>query len=61
MRLTILGSGGCMAIPKPLCGCRVCREARVKGVPYSRGGPSAFLHDVNLLIDTPAEIGDRSR
>ena len=59
MRLTILGSGGCMAIPKPLCGCRVCREARVKGVPYSRGGPSAFLHDVNLLIDTPAEIGEQ--
>lgn len=57
MRLTILGSGGCMAIPKPLCGCRVCREARNKGIPYARGGPSAFLHDVSLLIDTPAEIG----
>ena len=45
-----------MVIPKPLCQCRICREARKKGVPYSRGGPSAFLHDINLLIDTPAEI-----
>jgi phosphoribosyl 1,2-cyclic phosphate phosphodiesterase len=56
MRWTILGSGGCMVIPKPLCQCQVCREARKKGVPYSRTGSSAFLHDINLLIDTPAEI-----
>ncbi|MFH1647100.1 MAG: MBL fold metallo-hydrolase [Chloroflexota bacterium] len=56
MRWTILGSGGCMVIPKPLCRCRVCREARKKGVPYARTGPSAFLHDIHLLIDTPAEI-----
>jgi len=45
-----------MVIPKPLCQCRVCQEARGKGVPYARAGPSAFLHDINLLIDTPAEI-----
>jgi phosphoribosyl 1,2-cyclic phosphate phosphodiesterase len=57
MELTILGSGGCMTIPKPLCRCRVCEEARTKGVPYARTGPSVFLHDENLLIDTPAEIG----
>lgn len=53
-----------MAIPKPLCRCPVCEEARQKGVPYARTGPSAFLHDENLLIDTPAEIGyqlNRSR
>jgi phosphoribosyl 1,2-cyclic phosphate phosphodiesterase len=56
MRWTILGSGGCAVIPKPLCRCRVCLEARRKGPPYARAGPSAFLHDVNLLIDTPAEI-----
>lgn len=55
MRLTILGSGGCMVIPKPLCQCKICREARKNGVPYSRTGPAAFLHDINLLIDTPAE------
>lgn len=45
-----------MVIPKPLCRCRVCEEARVKGPPYERTGPSAFLHDQHLLIDTPAEI-----
>ena len=56
MDLTILGSGGCMVIPKPLCWCRVCEEARERGVPYERTGPSAFLHDENLLFDTPAEI-----
>jgi phosphoribosyl 1,2-cyclic phosphate phosphodiesterase len=56
MKLTILGSGGCMVIPRPLCKCPVCEEARSKGTPYERTGPSAFIHDENLLIDTPAEI-----
>ncbi|MCB2189898.1 MAG: hypothetical protein KQJ78_26100 [Deltaproteobacteria bacterium] len=56
MHLTILGSGGCTVIPKPLCRCRVCEEARSKGRPYERTGPSAFLHDEHLLMDTPAEI-----
>jgi len=53
-----------MVIPKPLCKCRICDEARKKGIPYERTGPSAFLHDENLLIDTPAEIAfqlNRSR
>jgi phosphoribosyl 1,2-cyclic phosphate phosphodiesterase len=31
-------------------------EARNKGVPYSRGGPSSFVHGPNVLIDTPEEI-----
>jgi phosphoribosyl 1,2-cyclic phosphate phosphodiesterase len=64
MELTILGSGGCMVIPKPLCQCRICKEARDKGGPYERTGPSAFIHDENILIDTPAEIAyqlNRSR
>ena len=64
MKLTILGSGGCMVIPKPLCRCHICEEAREKGVPYVRTGPSAFIHDENILIDTPAEIAyqlNRSR
>jgi len=56
MRLTILGSGGCAVIPKPLCQCRICEEARKKGGPYERTGPSAFIHDENILLDTPAEI-----
>ncbi len=56
MELTILGSGGCTVIPKPCCSCPVCEEARKKGIPFARTGPSAFLHDIGLLIDTPAEI-----
>jgi phosphoribosyl 1,2-cyclic phosphate phosphodiesterase len=48
-----------MVIPKPLCRCRVCEEAREKGVPYERSGPSAFIHDEHLLIDTPAEIASQ--
>jgi phosphoribosyl 1,2-cyclic phosphate phosphodiesterase len=56
MEITILGSGGCTVIPKPLCQCGICREAREKGVPYARTGPSIFIHDEKLLIDTPAEI-----
>jgi phosphoribosyl 1,2-cyclic phosphate phosphodiesterase len=59
MKWTILGSGGCAVIPKPLCRCPICQEARERGVPYARGGPAAFLHDINLLIDTPAEINDQ--
>lgn len=45
-----------MVIPKPLCRCRVCSEARKKGGRYERSGPSLFLHDHNILIDTPAEV-----
>ncbi len=59
MELTILGSGGCTVIPKPCCRCKVCEEARSRGVPFARSGPSAFVHDIRLLIDTPAEIAQQ--
>lgn len=59
MRWTILGSGGCAVIPKPMCRCRICAEARKKGIPYARSGPSAFLHDIGLLIDTPTEVASQ--
>jgi len=42
----------------------VCSEARQKGGRHVRTGPSAFLHDESLLVDTPAEIAyqlNRSR
>jgi len=45
-----------MVIPKPLCNCSICEEAREKGVPFERTGTSTFIHDENILIDTPAEI-----
>ncbi len=56
MKLTVLGSGGCAVIPKPCCFCRVCQQAREKGIPYARSGPALFFHGINLLVDTPAEI-----
>ena len=55
MRVEILGSGGAVTIPRPGCQCRVCVEAREKGVPYARTGPSVFVHGPDVLIDTPEE------
>lgn len=57
MKFIITGSGGCVSTPKPLCTCNICTEARKKGYPYSRCGCSLFLEDINLLIDTPEDIG----
>jgi len=59
MELLILGSGGSIVTPRPGCPCRICVEARVKGVPYSRSSSSMFLPDIRLLIDTPAEISSQ--
>jgi phosphoribosyl 1,2-cyclic phosphate phosphodiesterase len=56
LKIEFLGTGGAMTIPRPLCRCRVCEEARTKGVPYSRSGPSLFVHGPNILIDTPEDI-----
>lgn len=56
MKLEIIGSGGCVALPKPLCKCKICKEARLKGQPYSRFGCSLFLEDLGLLVDTPEDI-----
>jgi phosphoribosyl 1,2-cyclic phosphate phosphodiesterase len=55
LRVEILGSGGAVTIPRPGCSCRVCTEARVKGRPYERTGPSVFVHGPDVLIDTPEE------
>jgi phosphoribosyl 1,2-cyclic phosphate phosphodiesterase len=55
MKVEILGSGGAVTIPRPGCECRVCIEARDKGVPYARTGPSVFVHGPDVLIDTPEE------
>ena len=55
MKVEILGSGGAVTIPRPGCSCRVCIEAREKGAPYARTGPSVFVHGPDVLIDTPEE------
>ncbi|MHB1151425.1 MAG: MBL fold metallo-hydrolase [Eubacteriales bacterium] len=56
MTFTILGSGGCVCIPKPLCRCRVCTEAREKGYPRARCGCSLYCDDIKAVIDTPEDI-----
>ena len=55
MRVEILGSGGAATTPRPGCMCAVCVEARAKGVPYARTGPSVFVHGPNVVFDTPEE------
>ncbi len=55
MRIEFLGSGGAITTPRPGCTCRLCVEAREKGVPYTRSGPSVFVHGPDVLIDTPEE------
>lgn len=56
MRFIIVGSGGCCSIPRPGCMCRVCVEARAKGHPYARFGPSLWCEDASVLVDTPEDI-----
>lgn len=55
MRIEFLGSGGAITTPQPGCQCVVCRQARTHGVPYSRTGPSLYVHGPDVLIDTPEE------
>ncbi len=56
MKLVILGSGGSVSIPRPLCNCENCSKAREKGIPWARTGPSMFLEEGSILFDTPEEI-----
>ena len=56
MKFIIIGSGGCVCLPKPLCQCRICVEARKKGGRYKRFGCSLYLEDAALLVDTPEDI-----
>lgn len=56
MNIIILGSGGCVSIPRACCNCRICTEARLKGFPYTRTGCSLFIEEANILIDTPEDI-----
>ncbi len=55
MKIEILGSGGAVTTPRPLCFCPLCRKARKLGPPHQRTGPSLFVHGPDLLVDTPEE------
>ncbi len=57
MRLKVVGSGGMFQIPNPFCKCSICEEARLKKGRYERLGPSLYIEDIKMLIDTPEDIG----
>ena len=59
LRVEFLGTGGSMPIPRALCDCAVCVQARERGVPYARNNPSVFVHGPDVLIDTPGEINNQ--
>ena len=56
MRFTILGSGGCVSIPRPSCSCNVCTQARRLGFPYARCGCCLYIEEANALVDTPEDV-----
>lgn len=56
MEIEVIGSGGALVTPRPGCHCRVCDEAREKGLPYTRNGPATFIHGPDILFDTPEDI-----
>jgi phosphoribosyl 1,2-cyclic phosphate phosphodiesterase len=60
MKLVVLGSGGSQPTPKVGCDCRTCQAARLemRRDPKSRHvrtGPSLWLPEHGILIDTPEE------
>lgn len=59
MQIEILGSGGAFAIPRAGSTRAIDIEAREKGIPYARSGPSAFIHGPDILFDTPEESRDQ--
>jgi len=56
LKLTVIGSGGMSIIPSSFCKCKLCEEARQKGGRYERLGPSLYIDDIKMLIDTPEDI-----
>ncbi len=43
-------------IPNPFCKCSICEEARAKRGRDERLGPSLYIDDIKMLIDTPEDI-----
>jgi phosphoribosyl 1,2-cyclic phosphate phosphodiesterase len=59
MKIIMLGSGGVTGIPRPTCFCSVCKEARVKGIPYARTGTCLYEENGGVLFDMPVEIREQ--
>ncbi len=39
--------------------CRICKEARAKGIPYYRTGPSLYIPEENILFDAPEDVREQ--
>lgn len=59
MKFNMLGSGGVYPPPRPCCNCKICKEAREKGIPYHRTGTSLYNYNAKLLFDLPEEIREQ--
>jgi phosphoribosyl 1,2-cyclic phosphate phosphodiesterase len=58
MQVTILGSAGNIPIPRPLCNCNVCQEARSLKNKHKRCLASLYIDEIRTLIDCPEDIGE---
>ena len=56
MKISILGAGGVLPIPRPCCPCSLCQSARQESESTWQTGPSMYVHDQAVLFDTPEEI-----
>lgn len=43
-------------MPRPLCHCKNCHEARAKGIPFARTSPAIYIEDEAIIFDTPEDI-----
>lgn len=47
-----------MTVPRPLCQCRVCVQARKFGGKYKRNNSSLYIEDIKTLVDCGEDIAD---
>ncbi|MBW3003339.1 MBL fold metallo-hydrolase [Candidatus Woesearchaeota archaeon] len=57
MKFRILGSGGAVTTPKPLCSCSNCRKARTDS-KLKRNSSSFYCEDIAALVDCGEDIAD---
>lgn len=56
MKVSILGAGGVLPVPRPCCTCTLCQNIRQEPECTWQTGPALYLHDEAVLFDTPEEI-----
>lgn len=56
MKISILGSGGTIPIPRPCCSCPICQQAHQLQGRYIRRGQSLYLPEIRTLFDAPESL-----